>query len=78
MGGASARGGRAQGRGRRPSPEDLRAFLDDKVASWWLPERWTFLDELPKTSVGKQDKKVIRQLYVDGKLDVQEVGKAAR
>ena len=36
------------------------------------------MEELPKTSVGKQDKKVIRQLYTDGKLDVQEVGKAAR
>ncbi len=64
--------------GAHAAPEDLRAFLNDKVARWWLPERWSFLDELPKTSVGKQDKKVIRQLYVDGKLDVQETGKAAR
>jgi fatty-acyl-CoA synthase len=60
------------------SPEDLRTFLDGKVAHWWLPERWTFLDELPKTSVGKQDKKLLRQMYADGKFTVQEAGKAAR
>jgi fatty-acyl-CoA synthase len=64
--------------GADANPEDLRAFLDGKVARWWLPERWAFVDELPKTSVGKQDKKVIRQLYADGKLDVKEAGKAAR
>jgi fatty-acyl-CoA synthase len=59
-------------------PEDLRTFLDGKVARWWLPERWTFVDELPKTSVGKLDKKLIRQMYTDGRFDVQEIGKAAR
>ncbi len=64
--------------GANADPDELRTFLTDKVARWWLPERWTFLDELPKTSVGKQDKKVLRQLYSDGKLDVVEVGKAAR
>jgi fatty-acyl-CoA synthase len=64
--------------GAEASPEDLRAFLDGKVAHWWLPERWTFLDELPKTSVGKQDKKLLRQMYADGKFEVREAGKATR
>ena len=64
--------------GAAASPDDLRSFLDGKVARWWLPERWTFLDELPKTSVGKQDKKLLRQMYSDGKFEVQEAGKAAR
>jgi fatty-acyl-CoA synthase len=64
--------------GADASPEDLRTFLDGKVAHWWLPERWTFLDELPKTSVGKQDKKLLRQMYADGKFEVHEAGKAAR
>jgi fatty-acyl-CoA synthase len=64
--------------GASADPADLRSFLDGKVARFWLPERWVFLAELPKTSVGKQDKKVIRQLYADGKLDVTEVGKAVR
>src|SRR6478672_12411845 len=38
---------------------ELRKHLCDKVARFWLPERWTFIDEVPKTSVGKFDKKVI-------------------
>ena len=35
---------------------ELRDYLDDKVVKWWLPERWAFIDEVPKTSVGKFDK----------------------
>jgi fatty-acyl-CoA synthase len=35
-----------------------------------LPERWTFIDEVPKTSVGKFDKKVIRSRYSDDGYDV--------
>jgi len=51
---------------------ELRKFLCDKVARWWLPERWTFIDEVPKTSVGKFDKKVIRARYADNEYDVVE------
>ena len=40
------------------------------MARWWLPERWAFVDEIPKTSVGKFDKKVLRARYAEGKLDV--------
>jgi fatty-acyl-CoA synthase len=40
--------------------DGLRAFLAPKVAKWWLPERVEFIDEVPKTSVGKFDKKVLR------------------
>jgi fatty-acyl-CoA synthase len=64
--------------GAEAGPDDLRSYLDGKVAKWWLPERWAFLDELPKTSVGKQDKKLLRQMYADGRFDVTEVGTAAR
>jgi acyl-CoA synthetase (AMP-forming)/AMP-acid ligase II len=35
---------------------ELRDYLRDKVVRWWLPERWTFIDEMPKKSVGKFDK----------------------
>ena len=55
------------------SVEDLLEFLDGRVARWWLPERWTFLDSIPKTSVGKFDKKVLRAQYGDGALDIREV-----
>ena len=64
--------------GEDADPDELREFLNDKVARFWLPERWTFVSELPKTSVGKQDKKLIRQMYADGKLEVKEAGKVAR
>jgi fatty-acyl-CoA synthase len=51
---------------------DLRNFLADKVVRWWLPERWTFVDEIPRTSVGKYDKKTIRSRYADDVYKVSE------
>ncbi len=58
--------------GASSTAEELRKHLCDKVARFWLPERWTFVDEVPKTSVGKFDKKHIRSLYADGAYDVVE------
>ena len=52
----------------------LRDFLADKVAKWQLPERWAFIDEVPKTSVGKFDKKVLRARHTEGELEVEELG----
>ncbi len=49
-----------RGPGSELSGEDLRGFLAERVAKWWLPERVEFIDEVPKTSVGKFDKKVLR------------------
>ncbi|WP_210592327.1 long-chain fatty acid--CoA ligase [Streptomyces sp. GESEQ-35] len=53
----------------------LRAFLADegKIAKWQLPERWTIIEAVPKTSVGKFDKKVLRRQYADGRLDVTKL-----
>ena len=53
--------------------DELREYLADKVAHWQLPERWAFIDEVPKTSVGKFDKKVLRKRYADGDLEVTTV-----
>ena len=64
--------------GASATPEELREFLATKVARWWLPERWAFVDELPKTSVGKLDKKVIRADYAQGKYAVTEVQPTTR
>jgi fatty-acyl-CoA synthase len=36
-----------------------------------VPERWAFIDEVPKTSVGKFDKKMLRKRYAAGELSVQ-------
>jgi fatty-acyl-CoA synthase len=52
------------------SPEELRAFLAERVVKWWVPERWCFLEAIPKTSVGKFDKKVLRAQHGAGELDV--------
>jgi fatty-acyl-CoA synthase len=40
--------------------EDIIAYLEPKIAKWWLPEEVVFIDAVPKTSVGKFDKKVLR------------------
>ena len=40
--------------------EEVLDFLRDRVAKWWLPDEVRFIDEVPKTSVGKFDKKVLR------------------
>ncbi|MFJ6571295.1 long-chain fatty acid--CoA ligase [Streptomyces sp. NPDC091292] len=53
--------------------ETLRAFLAERVAKWQLPERWTVIPAVPKTSVGKFDKKVIRKQYASGELDVTQI-----
>ncbi|WP_030416274.1 long-chain fatty acid--CoA ligase [Streptomyces sp. NRRL S-1448] len=50
--------------------EDLKAFLGERIARWQLPERWAVIPAVPKTSVGKFDKKVLRRQYADGELDV--------
>ncbi len=57
--------------GQQASAEELRAFLGTKVARWQLPERWAYIGEVPRTSVGKFDKKVLRAQYADDALDVQ-------
>ncbi|MFG2694711.1 long-chain fatty acid--CoA ligase [Kitasatospora sp. NPDC048407] len=54
---------------------ELRAFLAERVASWQLPERWSVIEAVPKTSVGKFDKKVIRADYAADRLDVTVIGK---
>ncbi len=51
-------------------PAALAQFLNGKVASWQIPENWVFIDEVPKTSVGKFDKKVLRARFADGEFEV--------
>jgi fatty-acyl-CoA synthase len=43
------------------------------VARWQLPERWAFIDAVPKTSVGKYNKRELQSGYADGALTVEEV-----
>ena len=59
--------------GKEASPAELREFLSDKVAKWQLPENWTFIEEVPKTSVGKFDKKRLRAAHSEGSLSIQHL-----
>ncbi|HUG86219.1 MAG TPA: long-chain fatty acid--CoA ligase [Euzebya sp.] len=48
--------------------EELLAWAGEEFASWQLPDDVVFIDEVPKTSVGKFDKKVLRVEFADHKL----------
>jgi fatty-acyl-CoA synthase len=66
--------------GVEPGPErlaELAEYLGNQVARWWVPERWAFLDKVPKTSVGKFDKKVLRAELAKGELDVVTIERPA-
>ncbi len=51
---------------------ELRAFLEGQMPHWQLPERWSFITEVPKTSVGKFAKTRIREAYARGDYEVIE------
>ena len=38
-------------------------FIREQFATWWMPDDVVFIDEIPKTSVGKFDKKILRERY---------------
>lgn len=46
-------------------PKDILDWLSDRVAKWWIPERVEFINEVPKTSVGKFSKKTLREQFAD-------------
>ena len=48
--------------------DDLQAHLSAHFAKWMLPDKFVFITEVPKTSTGKFDKKVLRQQYTNGQL----------
>ena len=50
------------------SADDLVEHLRGRVAKWWLPDEFAFVAEIPKTSVGKFDKKVLRGRLAEGTL----------
>jgi fatty-acyl-CoA synthase len=52
---------------------ELREFLSQRIPKWQLPERWSFIAEVPKTSVGKFAKTRMRDAYAKGEYTVEEV-----
>ena len=55
--------------GHEASAADLQEHLASRVAKWWIPDEFAFIDEVPKTSVGKFDKKVLRKRLEEGDLE---------
>jgi fatty-acyl-CoA synthase len=49
--------------GAATTGDELRDFLAPNFAKWWLPERFEFIDEIPKTSVGKFRKTALREQF---------------
>jgi fatty-acyl-CoA synthase len=55
--------------GASTTGEELVEHLRGRVAKWWLPDEFAFIVEVPKTSVGKFDKKVLRRKLNEGTLE---------
>jgi fatty-acyl-CoA synthase len=51
--------------GSTVTAEELRAFLEPRVAKWWLPDAVEIVPEIPKTSVGKFAKRVLREQFAE-------------
>ncbi|WP_223478852.1 long-chain-fatty-acid--CoA ligase [Oricola indica] len=54
--------------GRTPSGSDILSFMEGKVASWWMPDDVTFVDEIPHTATGKIKKTALREQFEGYKL----------
>jgi fatty-acyl-CoA synthase len=63
--------------GASATPEELQKHLAERVVKWWVPETFAFIGEVPKTSVGKFDKKVLRKQLQDGELEQVGPGQEA-
>ena len=64
--------------GHQADYDDMAKFLETKVAKWWIPERWTTITEVPKTSTLKFDKKVLRARYGTGDMDITTLSKPTK
>ena len=62
--------------GQEPTLEELQEHLASRVAKWWIPEQMAIVDAVPKTSVGKFDKKLLRRQLEEGRL-ATEGGRSA-
>ena len=54
--------------GKTALPEELREFLMDKFAKFWIPDNYAFIDFIPKSSVGKILKSALREKYAQDLL----------
>jgi fatty-acyl-CoA synthase len=55
--------------GAQLNADQILEWLDGRVVKWWMPDRVEFIDEVPKTSVGKFSKKTLRERFADVTVD---------
>jgi fatty-acyl-CoA synthase len=60
--------------GQSVTPDELRAHLAGRVVKWWVPDQWAFVDDVPRTTVGKHDKKLLRERNARGGLPAATAG----
>jgi fatty-acyl-CoA synthase len=58
--------------GMTATEEDYRAYLEDKIAKWWMPDKIAFVDAIPLGATGKVDKKVLRRQFVEEAQTMKE------
>src|SRR4029450_2968026 len=49
--------------GKEPGKSDILAYMEGKVAKWWMPDDVTFVDEIPHTATGKIQKSKLREQF---------------
>jgi 3-(methylthio)propionyl---CoA ligase len=52
-------------KGETPNREEMLAFLQGKIAKWWMPDDIVFVDEIPHTATGKIQKIALRERFKD-------------
>ena len=57
--------------GEELTKDEVLTFLDGKIAKWWMPDDVVFVEEIPKTSVGKFSKKDLRTAFADHQLPTE-------
>jgi fatty-acyl-CoA synthase len=55
--------------GRQPSPADLLAHFEGKVAKWWIPDDVLFVESLPRQATGKISKAQLREDFAEHLMD---------
>ena len=55
--------------GTAATEDELREFLAPSFAKWWLPDRFAFVDEIPKTAVGKFRKTALRERFASAPVE---------
>ncbi|MCS6985952.1 MAG: long-chain fatty acid--CoA ligase [Sphingomonadaceae bacterium] len=54
--------------GAQVTEADVRAYLADKIAKWWMPDAIEFVDEIPHTATGKIRKTALREMFRNYRL----------